>query len=129
MTGRARAATKQRPRQPAVDTFGTIKLPGGGEARVRLIEYAVNRLAAFTVDTITSPATFEVEGMNIKGRVLTAQTETGELKFQKAGCGCETPYELRGGRNKLLRDAGLEDTPEEPAPPTIMENILQGEAP
>ena len=109
-----------------MDTFGTIKLPSGGEARVRLIEYAENKFAAFSVDAITDPAVFEVTDMNIKGRLLTAQTEAGEVKFQKAGCGCETPHELRGGRNKLLRDAGLEGAPEPPAEPTFMETILQG---
>jgi hypothetical protein len=68
--------------------------------------------------------------MHIKGRILTATAENGaELKFQKAGCGCETPHELRGGRNKLLRDAGLEGEAEPPAAPTAMEAILNGEAP
>lgn len=129
MTGRARAATKRRPRQPAVDTYGTLRFPSEGEARGRLIEYAVDQYAFFTESDLTHPMTFDVTDAHVKGRVLTATTPAGEVKFQKAGCGCETPYSLRGGRNKLLRDAGLEDTPEELAPPTIMESVLNGAAP
>ena len=122
-------AGKTRPRQPAVDTFGTLRAPDGAEARVRLIEYAENRLAAFSEADPEHPLLFEVEDMHIKGRILTATAENGaELRFQKAGCGCETPYALRGGRNKLLREAGLEE-PAEPAPDTLMQQILSGEVP
>ena len=128
MRGRSRAATKQRPRQPSVDTFGTLKIPGEGDVRGRLIEYAENQYAFFTEENLTHPLTFAAESANIKGRVFTAQTEAGEMKFQKAGCGCETPYSLRGGRNKLIREAGLE-TPEEPSPDTLMGQILSGEIP
>lgn len=128
MQGRSRAATKQRPRQPSVDTFGTIKFPGESDTRGRLIEYADNLYAFFTEGNLTQPTTFTAFEARIKGRVFTAQIEQGEVKFQKAGCGCETPQNLRGGRNKLLRDAGLEE-PAAPVEPTIMENVLNGEVP
>ena len=136
MRGRSRAATKQRPRQPSVDTFGTLKIPGEGDVRGRLIEYAENQYAFFTEENLTHPLTFAAESANIKGRVFTAQTEAGEMKFQKAGCGCETPYSLRGGRNKLIREAGLEEQAESPTAPapeessdTLMSQILSGEIP
>lgn len=124
----AQRAQRQKPRQPSVDTFGTLRFPGEGEARGRLIEYAENQYAFFTEDNLTHPLTFEAVGANIKGRVFSAQIAPGEVKFQKAGCGCETPYSLRGGRNKLIRDAGLESAPE-PSPDTLMQNILNGEVP
>lgn len=112
-----------------MDTFGTLKFPGEGEARGRLIEYAENRYAFFTEGNISEPVTFDVTSASIRGRIFTAQLEgEAEVKFQKAGCGCETPYSLRGGRNKLLREAGL-DQPEAPTEPTIMEDILKGETP
>ena len=52
MRGRSRAATKQRPRQPSVDTFGTLKIPGEGDVRGRLIEYAENQYAFFTEENL-----------------------------------------------------------------------------
>lgn len=128
MQGRSRPATRQRPRQPSVDTFGTLRFPGEGEARGRLIEYADNQYAFFTEDNLRHPLTFTAEDAHIKGRVFSAQIEPGEIKFQKAGCGCETPYTLRGGRNKLIHDAGLE-VPEEPSPDTLMQEILNGGVP
>lgn len=97
-----------------VDVFGTLRC-GETEARVRLMSLDGGRLAAFEAADPTSPHLFELEGdIHVKGRILTAQTQYGELKFQKAGCGCETPRELRVSRTLLLQGAGLAG---EPAPP------------
>jgi hypothetical protein len=51
----------------------------------------------------------------LKGRLMRATflaegEEEVELVFQKAGCGCETPKTLRGGRNALIEAAGLTET-------------------
>jgi hypothetical protein len=125
---RASRNAAARPRTPAIDTFGTLKFPGEGDARGRLIEYEVDKYAFFTEGSPTTPLTFEVTNANIRGRVFTASlSEEQEVKFQKAGCGCETPYSLRGGRNKLLRDAGL-DQPAEPASDTFMQQVLERES-
>lgn len=108
-----RNARQQRPRPPKykgsayvprVDVFGTLKFPGAADARGRLIEYAPGSFAFFTVDSIESPSVFTVEGeFAMKGRTLTVQADVGEVRFQKAGCGCETPYQLRGARAPLLQ--------------------------
>ena len=71
------------------------------------MEYAPDLYAFITqydVQTSTPPLTFQVEGeFHIKGRLFSATTTGGaDIKFQKAGCGCETPHELRGARRPLL---------------------------
>lgn len=133
MQGRERLSAKPgRAHRPAVDTFGTLRAPDGSESRARLVEYREGRLAAFSADDPTSPLLFDVTSMNIKGRLLTAGTADGELKFQKAGCGCETPYALKIGRNALLRGAALLDEGEtaEPAETqTLMQDLLNGDVP
>jgi hypothetical protein len=91
--------------KPRVDVFGTLRLPSGEEFRARLIEYAPSSLAAFTASDPENPLLFRIDGeFAIKGRLLTATLEDdgGQVKFQKAGCGCETPHQLRGARAPLL---------------------------
>jgi hypothetical protein len=86
---------------PRIDVYGTLRLLDG-EFLCRLIEYAPSQFAAFTLD-IEHPVTFITDGdFAIKGRIMTAQVQGGEVKFKKAGCGCETPHQLRGSRGKLL---------------------------
>jgi hypothetical protein len=90
---------------PRIDVFGTLRLPGEADARCRLIEYAPASFAAFSAADPERPATFRVEGeFAISGRNLRAELEggAGEVRFQKAGCGCETPQSLRGARAPLL---------------------------
>lgn len=93
---------------PRVDVFGTLRTPEG-EARVRLMEYAPSAFAAFSAESPENPLLFMIEGdFHMKGRLFTAALTGGsEVKFQKAGCGCETPHQLRGARRPLLEAAGL----------------------
>lgn len=96
---------------PRVDVFGTLRTPEG-EARVRLMEYAPSAFAAFSAESPENPLLFMIEGdFHMKGRLLTATLASpvpgAEVKFQKAGCGCETPHQLRGARRPLLEAAGL----------------------
>ena len=105
------------PWTPRIDVFGTLRLPDNTEIRARLIEYAPLHFAAFTKDAVETPLLFTTQGdFNIKGRIMTAAVEDSgtEVKFQKAGCGCETPHELRAGRSVLLRAVPQEPAPEEP---------------
>lgn len=104
---------------PRIDVFGTLRLPSE-EVRARLIEYAPATFAAFSAESIENPILFTIEGeFNIKGRIMTAQSEAGEVKFQKAGCGCETPHQLRTARSKLL-----EHVPTAPQEPTLTPDEL-----
>jgi hypothetical protein len=107
-----RAATARKPRtQPTahngIDAFGTLKTVTGEMIRARLIEHAPNEFAAFPAGG-ADPIQFTAESYTVKGRLLTVQLDDGgELQFQKAGCGCETPRELRGARTPLLQRAGI----------------------
>lgn len=102
MRGR-RPRTAHEAYTPKVDVYGTLKSFTGDEVRGRLIEYAPSQFAFFTATDRENPLTFTTEGeFQVKGRVLTAMTTGGEIRFQKAGCGCETPHELRGARKPLL---------------------------
>jgi hypothetical protein len=115
--------------RPRVDVFGTLRLPTGGEARGRLIEYAPSQFAFFTVDNIEDPVTFRIDGeFAIKGRLFTAYLEHqgSEIKFQKAGCGCETPHQLRGARAPLLAHVPIaEAEADEAVPDTVHELQMQ----
>lgn len=110
-TRRQRSSTSTSAFSPKVDAFGTVRTEGD-EYKARAIEYAPDRLALFRESDPTDPVILELSTpIEIRGRVLRATyTEDGEdreLLFQKAGCGCETPRNLRGGRNMLLEGAGL----------------------
>ena len=115
---------------PRVDVFGTLRLPSGGDVRGRLIEYAPDTFAFFTADAPEDPVLFETSGEFVmKGRTLTAQSEYGEIKFQKAGCGCETPHNLRGARSPLLAHVpGAEPIPE-PTPDELIDEVLHISSP
>ena len=109
----SRTARQQRRRtgrtQPTsyngIDAYGTLKA-GEHEFKARLIEYAENTFAAFNAQDPQDPLLFTVEAYTVKGRMLTAQVAEGEpIRFQKAGCGCETPHNLRGSRGRLMEAA------------------------
>ena len=134
--GRNARQRQQRPARktgaawtPRIDVFGTLRMPDGSESRARLIEYAPLHFAAFTKDAVQTPLLFATQGdFSIKGRIMTAAVEDSgaEVKFQKAGCGCETPHELRAGRSVLLRAVPIaEAETEEPAPDTVHELQMQ----
>lgn len=104
-----RSASYAKTRHNGIDAFGTLRLPGDhvGE-RVRLVEYGDGRFAAFSAAEPTAPVLLEVAEYQVKGRLLRGTLADGaEFAFQKAGCGCETPRELRGPRGRLLEEAGL----------------------
>lgn len=100
---RQRVARPSATRFNGIDAFGTLHVPGLEDVRVRLIEYEANRFAAFASGARDEPRLIEVESYTVSGRTLSGTTETGlEFKFRKAGCGCETPQDLRGSRAALL---------------------------
>lgn len=110
-TRRQRSSTSTSAFSPKVDAFGTVRVLGN-EYKVRAIEYAPDRLALFRESDPTNPVTLELSTpIEIRGRnmrtTFIAEGAEAELVFQKAGCGCETPRSLRGGRNMLLEGAGL----------------------
>lgn len=116
----SRTARQQRGRtgrtQPTsyngVDAYGTLKA-GEHEFKARLIEYAEHQFAAFDATNPQEPLLFNVESYTVKGRLLTAQVAEGDdIKFQKAGCGCETPHNLRGSRGRLMEAAPAFQTAE-----------------
>jgi hypothetical protein len=109
-TGIATATREPRPKQHnGIDAFGTLRA-GEIEVRARLIEYEANKFAAFRTDG--EPITFQAESYTVKGRLLTAQVAEGpEIRFQKAGCGCETPHQLRGARAPLLAQLEIAEPP------------------
>lgn len=98
---------------PRIDAFGTVRLPDT-DFKTRVIEFAADRLALFQDADPANPVVLDLTSpIQIKGRMMKTtftSAETGEeveLLFQKAGCGCETPRSLKGGRNALIRGAGL----------------------
>jgi hypothetical protein len=116
-TRRARSALRttantEGPYRPKVDAFGTVSL-ADNSYKARVINYADGKLAVFQEGAPTSPVLFDLTSdLNIKGRIMTSSIRTPdeeeiEFRFQKAGCGCETPRALRGGRNRLLEAAGV----------------------
>ena len=118
-TQRQRAARTSAVRpvtySPKVDAFGTVHAGSASEYKARVLEYAPGHIAIFRDVAPTNPVLIEtVSPISIKGRIMRTtfliDDEELELVFQKAGCGCETPQSLRGGRNKLVREAGIEET-------------------
>lgn len=98
---------------PRIDAFGTVKILDVADYKARVVEYAPGRLAIFRDVAPTVPTLIELTSdINIKGRIMRTSTldaDNGEIEivFQKAGCGCETPQSLRGGRNALIKAAGI----------------------
>lgn len=114
---RRERATRTRQRvssghSPKVDAYGTVRVLDN-EYKARIIDFQAGRLALFRVEAPTAPITLELTSpIQVKGRLmkttfLAEGEEEVELVFQKAGCGCETPRTLRGGRNALIEGAGL----------------------
>lgn len=106
---RGRRQTTSKPSK--VDAFGTVRLLGA-EYRARVIDLGDSRLAILRasddggIQGTTLQTTSDIE---LRGRIMrtTIEAEGGEteLQFQRAGCGCETPRQLRGNRARLIEAA------------------------
>lgn len=116
-TRRQRAArevvSRSAGHKPKVDAYGTVRVLDN-EYKARVMEFAPRRLAIFRDISPQTPVVLELTTDPVlKGRLMrttfTAPETSDELElvFQKAGCGCETPRNLRIGRNSLMSAAGL----------------------
>ena len=89
-----------------VDAFGTLQFQPGSTFRARVIEVSRTELAFFpeTGSGAVAGVLYLNEPYTIRGRVLTASvSDDVAIRFARAGCGCETPYDLRGPRNQFLQ--------------------------
>lgn len=105
---------KDRKHAPRIDAYGTVRIPEA-EYKARVIEYAPGQIAIFRELAPTMPVLLSIapeSDIQIRGSLMKTtfivDNEEVELLFQKAGCGCETPRNLRGGRNALITGAGLD---------------------
>lgn len=86
-----------------IDAFGDLKIDGQ-RSRARLIQVTPITYAAFETDDPNTPTLLTATGpATIKGRnVLISLIGGGSAEFRRAGCGCQTPSNLRGPQGRFL---------------------------
>lgn len=86
-----------------IDAFGDLKVDGH-RSRARLIQVTPITYAAFESDNPDTPMLLTATGpATIKGRNVTLELIGGGIaEFRRAGCGCQTPSNLRGPQGRFL---------------------------
>lgn len=86
-----------------IDAFGDLRVDGQ-RSRARLIQITPITYAAFSQDDPKTPLLLTATGpATVKGRVVTIELIGGGLaEFRRAGCGCQTPNNLRGPQARFL---------------------------